>query len=106
MTAIDLIVLTRGEVRSLSGHDRGIAARTLFKLDQLDLEDEQVTVIAPENLDALTPSFVQGLFANSVRRLGRDKFYSHYRFDLPKYLMTDVELGIDRVLMPRTIAGT
>ncbi len=106
MTAIDLQTLTRGEVRSLSGHDRGLAAREYFHLDGLDAAPEEVVVIAPSTLDALTPSFVQGLFAASVHALGKEGFFKHYSFRLPKHLMTDVRLGVDRVLMRRTIAGT
>lgn len=106
MSSIEFEALTKGEVRSLSGHDRGLAARNLFKLDQLDTEDDLVVVSAPADLDALTPSFVQGLFAASVHRLGREGFFEHYRFHISEHLQTDIQLGINRVLMKRQIAGT
>lgn len=106
MSSIDLLKLTKGEVRSLSGHDRGLAARGLFELDRLDVEAEPVVVQAPTDLDALTPSFVQGLFAASISRLGPEKFYAHYNFDVSQHLKTDIELGVNRVLMKRNIAGT
>ena len=105
MPMINLEVLTHGEVRSLAGHNRGLAARQKFGLDALDNAPEAVIVRAPGNLDALTPSFVQGLFAASVHALGEGNFYSHYRFELPPDLVGDVRLGVDRILMSRVIAG-
>lgn len=105
MPSINLETLTKGEVRSLSGHDRGLAARELFNLNKLDAGKEEVVVTAPPTLDALTPSFVQGFFAASIHALGREGFFQHYNFDLPKHLMTDVQLGVERVLMRRNIAG-
>lgn len=105
MPVIDLEVLTRGEVSSLSGHDRGLAARQLFKLDELDGLDETVDVVAPSSLDAITPSFVQGMFARSAHTLGKDRLFAHFNFKLPPHLLTDVQLGIQRALMRREIAG-
>ena len=106
MPNIELVTLTKGEVHSLSGHDRGLAAREMFELGRLDSAPEPVTVRAPDNLDALSPSFVQGLFADSVHSLGRERFYTHYKFDVAAHLRTDIDLGVNRVLMQRKIAGT
>jgi hypothetical protein len=39
MANLDLGLLTKGEVSSLIGHDRGLAARQLFELDRLDHEN-------------------------------------------------------------------
>jgi hypothetical protein len=98
--------LTKNEVSSLIGHDRGLAARKLFQLDVLDREASSVEVAAPSSLEALTPSFVQGLFAASVHALGEDGFFKHYRFDrLDRGLLEDVKVGVQRVLMKREIAG-
>jgi hypothetical protein len=105
MADLDLGILTKGEVASLIGHDRGLAARKLFKLDALDRANEQVVVTAPESLEALTPSFVQGLFASSVHLLGEENFFDHYRFDIGRDLVEDVKVGVQRALMKREIAG-
>lgn len=105
MADIDLRVLTKDEVSSLIGHDRGLAARKLFELDVLDRSAEPVEVTAPPNLEALTPSFVQGLFATSVHRLGEEGFFKHYRFNMHRGLVEDVHVGIERALMKREIAG-
>ena len=105
MADLDLGILTKGEVASLIGHDRGLGARKLFKLDVLDREGTPVTVTAPESLEALTPSFVQGLFASSVHLLGEDKFFDHYRFEMNRDLLEDIRVGVQRALMKREIAG-
>jgi hypothetical protein len=105
MTILDLALLTRGEVTSLVGHDRGLGARELYKLDQLDSAPESIEFIAPENLEALTPSFVQGLFAASVHRLGQEAFFKHYVFKFDKDLVEDVRVGIQRAMMSRNISG-
>src|SRR6266568_3370289 len=105
MSVIELNRLTKGEVSSLSGHNRGLAARKFYRLDELDKNQEPVVVTAPDNLDAITPSFVQGMFAGSAHALGEDKFFSHYRFEFPPHLLTDVRLGIQRAMMRREIAG-
>jgi hypothetical protein len=74
MVNLDLGLLTKGEVSSLIGHDRGLAARQLFELDRLDHENAPVHISAPSNLEAPTPSFVQGLFTSSVHGLGEQLF--------------------------------
>lgn len=105
MTTIELVRLTKGEVSSLSGHNRGLAARELFKLDDVDKAFEVINVSAPDNLVAITPSFIQGMFARSVHTLGRERFFTHYKFDFPNHLMTDVHLGIERAMMRRELSG-
>lgn len=105
MAEINFFDLTRGEVTSLAGHERGVVARRHFGLDELDNVQDAVRVVAPANLEALTPSFVQGLFADSVHRLG-EKFFAHYNFDLSPELVSDIRVGIQRAQMRREIAGT
>jgi hypothetical protein len=105
MPQIDLERLTKNEVSSLSGHPRGLAARDLFDLDKLDHSLEPVIVTAPASLVAITPSFIQGMFARSVHQLGEDRFYKQYNFNFPSHLMTDVRLGIQRSMMRRDLAG-
>lgn len=87
MAAIDLTELTRDEVRNLAGHDRGLSAREHFGLDRLDQSDETVDVRLPENFRAISPSFFQGMFAQSVHRFGTARaFFEHYHFDAPAHV--------------------
>jgi hypothetical protein len=101
MNNIDLQKLTKNSVRSLSGHDRGTEARSFFRLDEFDVQALSVEVIAPDELDTITPSFVQGMFGESVRKLGKEVFFSKYKFSMPNYLLGDIVAGIDRTLFER-----
>lgn len=104
MAKIDLQVLTKGEVRNLTGQVRGAEARKLFDLDRLDREDKVVEVLVPRHLDAIATSFFQGLFAHSVQQYGREKFLQRYRFDAGPAIMEQVDRGIERSLTRRGLA--
>ncbi|WP_411818673.1 hypothetical protein [Hyphococcus sp. DH-69] len=102
---IDLTQLTKGEVRNLTGQDRGKAARQLFELDILDKDSEMVTVIVPPELDAITTSFFQGMFSASVRSAKTaEKFLAKYHFETNASIMEQIIRGIQRVLTPRGTA--
>ncbi|MGR6430451.1 hypothetical protein ACU5AY_05975 [Rhizobium sp. PAMB 3174] len=103
MKQIQLSELTKnGEVRNLSGHERGLAARQHFKLEEMDQEAGPVVVLVPRFVYTITPSFFQGMFAESVKRLGdRDKFLAHYSFDAEPVVLQQVESGIRSSLMER-----
>lgn len=84
---IALEELTLGEVRNLAGHDRGISARDYFNIEALDKSDERIVVRVPANFRAISPSFFQGMFAESVVEFGDAlKFLDHYRFDAPAHI--------------------
>ncbi len=104
MTQIDLSPLTgNGQVRNLSGHERGVAARKEFRVAELDEVGESVRVIVPSDLYGLSPSFFQGMFAESVRKFkSREAFLEHYSFDAPDIVVEQIENGIDLSLMKRT----
>lgn len=103
MAQIDLTELTEGgQVRNLSGHLRGVAARQKFQLDALDQNEGAVTVHVPADLYALSSSFFQGMFAESVKRSGsREGFLRKYNFDAPAIVLRQIDSGISASLMPR-----
>ena len=105
MEKIELVQLTNdGEVHSLSGQERGVAARQHFDLDYWDNVPESVTVAVPEDLDAISPSFFQGMFAKSLtEKFGRDanRFQEHYLFDAPTHILVQVQRGIAAILTRR-----
>jgi hypothetical protein len=105
MKRVDLSKFVSANVRVLIGHDRGVAIREDTDLDALDQSDEEVVIAIPSTLATLTPSFVQGFLAGSIRRLGEDRFHARYRFEAPPHLSTDIQAGIDRVLTSRHLAG-
>lgn len=104
MVEINLSALTKGgEVRNLSGHDRGAHARRMFELDVLDGLSDRIHVVVPQDIYTITPSFFQGLFAISVQKFGdRDKFLEHYGFIAEASILRQIENGIASSLMRRT----
>lgn len=98
MPRVDLNELTQNRVKMLTGHHRGLSGREHFHLDQLDTAPEAIVIVAPESLDAITPSFVQGFLAASLVKLGSDQFEKHYDFSrLPRLLQEDMRTGIERL---------
>ena len=96
---IDLLKITKGEVRNLSGHPRGVAAREFFELDNLDEAGEIVEVCFPDNLLSVAPSFVQGMFAESYRNLGSEvAFRNHFRWLASELILQQLERGIQQIL--------
>lgn len=102
MVEINIARLTRNEVRNLAGHERGLEARALFNLDELDREKDPVRVVVPGDVYALTTSFFQGMFSASVRAFGtREAFLGHYRFDASTAVLLQIDRGISAVLTRR-----
>lgn len=103
MVEINLEKLTgNGEVRNLAGHDRGQKARAEFNLDGLDVTSEPVTVVVPDEVYLLTPSFIQGMFAESIKRLGsRERFLRHYGFRASGAILRQIDSGITASLVSR-----
>lgn len=103
MQQIELNELTRnGEVHNLSGHDRGQAARQKFRIAELDATEEAVVVNVPSYVYTITPSFFQGMFAESVRHLGdRDRFLARYSFRADPVVLQQIDKGIRASLMNR-----
>lgn len=91
MPTIELEELTKGEVRNLAGHDRGLRAREYFQMDELDHADEAVDVRVPVGFRAVSPSFFQGMFAESVHHFGSaNAFFEHYHFDAPVHIRSQL----------------
>jgi hypothetical protein len=91
-----------GEVRNLSGHERGRAARENYHLDEADAVSEAVRVVVPEDVYSVTSSFFQGMFSESVRNAGtRDAFLARFEFDAPPVVLRQIERGIEASLMRR-----
>lgn len=88
---INIEALTKGEVRNLSGHERGLAARAEFHLDDLDESEEVVEVLFPEHFRGISSSFFQGMFAESVHKSGSvEDFFGHYRFAAPTHILAQI----------------
>ncbi|WP_133304786.1 hypothetical protein [Mesorhizobium sp. DCY119] len=96
MEKVDLGTLTKGgRIRNLSGKERGVAARTELGIDQLDQAPGTVEVVVPDYVDAISPSYFQGLFSQSIAHLnGKEGFLSKYHFAASDQAMQWVNIGI------------
>jgi hypothetical protein len=97
-------VIDLGEARTtpaakvFAGRARGKYWRQRFKLDELDTEAEPVCVIIPNDIISLNISFFLNLFGDSIRRLGKEKFVSHYRFQSDPILQPLIDQGVEQAL--------
>lgn len=99
MTAIEIVdlgtLMKGGRIRNLSGRERGIAARKELKIDDLDSLPTTVEIVIPDHVDAISPSYFQGLFSQSVARFhGREGFLKKYRFKASDNAMEWIDIGI------------
>jgi hypothetical protein len=93
-----------GEVRNISGRDRGISARGDFKLDEFEKNDDiEVLIVVPAYMDTITPSFFQGLLESSMRKFGMDRgrFDQHYRLESSDLIKRAFERGMRAILTKR-----
>lgn len=81
---------------NLIGRDQGEQARETLGIAQLDREAEGVVVQVPEQVSAVSSSFVSGLFSESIRTLGENRFREKYTFLAPAPILTQIEHGIER----------
>ncbi|MBC6437762.1 MAG: hypothetical protein GDA52_06420 [Rhodobacteraceae bacterium] len=82
-------------VRNLSGHDRGRAVRECLDLSRFDGTEERVVIEIPDYVLAVTGSFFQGLFGESLRTLGGPEgFHGRYVLDARPTVTSQLEATI------------
>ncbi len=96
MTEINLDdIAGGGRTRNLSGKERGVAARQKLGLDDIDEIPGEISVVVPDYVDTISPSFFQGLFSQSIRALnGKDHFLEKYHFVANESIRRWIEIGI------------
>lgn len=57
-----------------TGRDRGEFVREKSKVDKIESNYSSVTIIIPNNVYSINPSFFEELFVNVVKKLGKDNF--------------------------------
>jgi hypothetical protein len=79
----------------LSGRPKGQELRSRLKLKNEDESPAEVAVIIPDSILTLNSSFFLGLFGESVRKLGEQRFKSKYKFSTNHdRVKRDIERGI------------
>ncbi len=87
-----------------AGREAGHACRRFFKLDELDKVGTQIKVTIPEEVYSVNASFFLGMFGDSIRRLGKDRFRSQYHFvgkGISRTLNSGIRHALDRTARPR-----
>lgn len=78
MKHVDLSQYREGGIGLYSGNPRGAAVRKAAGLDRCDERGEQVSITIPDDVFAVTASFLSGLLAKSIRALGEEEFRRRY----------------------------
>lgn len=82
----------------LSGREKGKKLREKLKIGDEDKKNEKVKIIIPADVYAFNSSYFLGLFGESVRKFGKDKFLEKYDFSCNEIIMMNVLDGIEDAL--------
>lgn len=90
-----------------TGRDRGKKVREDSHLDEIEAYNDNVTIIIPNNVYSIIPSFFEELFMNAVLKLGRDSFLNKFKFESQGGYKYEKPLNeaIDRILRKSTAIG-
>lgn len=81
--------------KALSGSEFGERVRQYAELDKYDESEESIVIQVPDEVSVITPSFVSGLFGESVRHLGGvGRFVDKYKFDARPALVRQIIGGV------------
>lgn len=64
---------------SLTGRERGKVVSVKANVDNIAQGCDLILITIPCYIYAITPSFFEGLFANAIRRLGKEKFLGKFK---------------------------
>ena len=101
MVNIDLSKLTSANSKVLAGHQRGVAARELYHIDDLERDfTSPIVVTAPSHLETISPSFVQGFLGATLKKIGPNALQRLLDFsELKPFLRDDCNIGIKRLTL-------
>jgi hypothetical protein len=87
-----------------TGRDRGIQVRKKSKINELEKENDEITIIIPEDIGSINPSFLEEFLLNVVTKLKADKFFEKFKFtNEGRYkIKEDLEEAVDRILRTET----
>ena len=70
-----------GNRKFLMGRKLANENRLRLDLDNLDKSSERVRIIISDDFKSLNSSYFLGLFGESIRTLGKEKFIEKYKFE-------------------------
>jgi hypothetical protein len=83
-----------------TGRDRGEKVRKESKIDNLVGQSDPITIVIPEDIRSINPSFLEEFLVNVVTKLGKAGFYKKFQLDNKgRYKVEDdLNEAIDRIL--------
>ena len=81
------------------GGEAGQVCREHFKLDEVDRTGDTVQIVIPLDAYSVNSSFFLGMFGESIRDLGEERFRSQYQFvgkDISRTLNDGIRHALDR----------
>ncbi len=94
------------EMLVLSGRELGVKQRKKLNIDSLDKDQNQYSVIIPENIVSINSSFFLGAFGKSVRHYKtKEKFLEKYEFKCNENTFITITDGINDALNNIDILG-
>lgn len=87
-----------------TGRDRGKYVREQSKLDEIEQQYDTISIVIPDNIYSINPSFLEELLVNVVTRLGKEKFLKKFKFSSEGDYSYEKPLyeAIDRILRNKT----
>lgn len=82
----------------LSGREKGKKLREKLKIGEKDDDNEKVEIVIPMDVYAFNSSYFLGLFGESVRKLGKEKFLEKYNFTCNEIIKLNILDGIEDAL--------
>ena len=87
-----------------TGRDRGINVRKKSKINDLEKSNDKVSIIIPEDIGSINPSFLEEFLLDVVTRLKADRFFAKFEFiNKGRYkIKDDLDEAVDRILRTET----
>lgn len=87
-----------------TGRDRGEYVRKHSHIDELEKKFDKITIIIPDQIYSINPSFFEEFLVNVVKRLGKEQFLAKFEFkSLGDYeYELPLNQAIDRILKNQT----
>jgi hypothetical protein len=99
-TSINLQDFRTPGSRVFTGRDRGVEVRTNSHIDEIETQFERISIIIPEDIGSINPSFLEEFLFNVVTKLKKENFTRKFSFiSNGRYkIESDLDEAIDRIL--------
>ena len=83
----------------LAGRTNGENIRQKINLEKKEKENEKIEIIIPNDVFSFNSSYFLGMFGESVKKLGKEKFEEKYQFNTNnESIKMNIKDGIDEAL--------